>query len=97
MKDGLDEHALDRLAEAIDGSWSDFNRVGFLEEARAGLNDLELKARVRHIIAVMNVYLPDDYRQALKIVVSAGERFPPGRQGDALAGFRRLAAHRLGR
>jgi 3-methyladenine DNA glycosylase AlkC len=87
MKDGLDERALNRLADAVGGAWAGFDRPGFLKDARAGLQDLELKDRIRHIIAELNTYLPEDYLKALKIVVAAGKQFPPGRQGDALAGF----------
>jgi len=87
MKEGLNAHALTRLAEAVAGAWPGFDKAGFLEEANSGLDDLELKDRVLHIIAVMNGHLPSDYPQALETVIRAGERFPPGRSGDSLAGF----------
>ncbi len=87
MKDGLDEPALDRLVEAMILSWPAFDGPRFKREALSGLDDLELKDRVRHIIAVLNRFLPEDYPSALKIVVRAGGHFPRGRPGDALAGF----------
>ena len=87
MKDGLDEPALNRLVEAMTVSWPAFDGSGFKREALAGLDDLELKDRVRHIIAVLNNFLPEDFPKALKIVVRAGGNFPAGRPGDSLAGF----------
>ncbi len=87
MKDGLNGLALERMAAAVFQAWPDFDTAGFLKAAREGLDDLELKDRVRHVIAVLNRFLPDTYPKALKIVVRAGGFFPPGRPGDSLAGF----------
>jgi len=87
MKDGLDEPALNRLVEAVTVAWPAFDGPGFKREALPGLDDLELKDRVRHLIAVLNRFLPEDFPKALNIVVRAGGHFPAGRPGDALAGF----------
>jgi len=87
MKDGLDESALGRLVEAMTVSWPAFDGPGFKREALVGLDDLELKDRVRHLIAVLNRFLPKDFPKALKVVVRAGGHFPAGRPGDSLAGF----------
>ncbi len=87
MKDGLNGPALERLAAAVKHAWPGFNNADFLKAALAGLDDLELKDRVRHIIVVLNRFLPDAYPAALKIVVRAGSRWPPGPSGDSLAGF----------
>ena len=87
MKDGLNGPALERLADAVSQAWPRFDDSGFLKVALDGLDDLELKDRVRHVIAVLNRFLPVAYPRALKIVVRAGGRFPPGRPGDSLAGF----------
>lgn len=87
MKDGLNGAALKRLAEAVSLAWPEFDGAGFRKEALKGLKVLELKDRVRHIIKVLNRYLPGDYPKALEVVIRAGECFPPGRPGDSLAGF----------
>ncbi len=87
MKDGLNGPALKRLADAVSQAWPEFDDAGFLKAALDGLDDLELKDRVRHVIAVLNRFLPDAYLQALKIVVRAGGLFPAGQSGDSLAGF----------
>ncbi|MEN8007882.1 MAG: DNA alkylation repair protein [Candidatus Krumholzibacteriota bacterium] len=87
MKDGLDGQALERLAGSVEAAWPAFDAGGFLKKANSGLEKLELKDRVRHIIAVMDLFLPDDYPRALEIVVRAGEKFPAGRSDDSLAGF----------
>ena len=87
MKDGLNGPALERLAAAVKHAWPGFNNAEFLKAALEGLDDLELKDRVRHIIVVLNRFLPDGYPAALKIVIRAGGLFPSGRSGDSLAGF----------
>ena len=87
MKDGLNGPALNRLAAAVSQAWPGFDDAGFLKAALDGLDDLELKDRVRHVIVVLNRFLPDAYTRALKIVVRAGDLFPAGRSGDSLAGF----------
>jgi 3-methyladenine DNA glycosylase AlkC len=87
MKDGLDDRALERLSTAMTAAWPECDRAGFLKEAGSGLNELELKGRVRHVVTVLNRFLPVDYRQALDIVVRAADHFPAGQSGDALAGF----------
>jgi 3-methyladenine DNA glycosylase AlkC len=87
MKDGLGEPALNRLASAVGRAWPEFDKVGFVKEANTGLNDLELKDRVRHVIAILNRYLPESFPRALRVVVRAADRFPAGQSNDALAGF----------
>lgn len=87
MKDGLDRFAVQRLSEAVARAWPEFDRAGFEKEARTGLAELELKGRVRHIIAALALFLPKDFPRALKTVVRAAGHFPSGRSGDALAGF----------
>jgi 3-methyladenine DNA glycosylase AlkC len=87
MKDGLDRFAVQRLSKAVARAWPKFDGAGFEKEARTGLAELELKGRVRHIIAALALFLPGYYPRALKTVVRAAGHFPPGRAGDALAGF----------
>lgn len=87
MKDGLAAPAVKRLAVALADAWAPFNAKGFEEAALSGLDGLELKDRVRHLIEVMNDFLPDGYPAALKTVVRAGRNFPADQTGDTLAGF----------
>jgi len=87
MKDGLDVRALERIAGALGAAWPAFDKAGFVAAAAPGLDDLELKGRVCHIIEVMNGFLPAEYPAALKIVTRAAGKFPRGRAGDSMAGF----------
>jgi hypothetical protein len=87
MKDGLAAPAVKRLAAALAGAWAPFDATGFEEAALAGLEELELKDRVRQLIGVMNDFLPEGYPAALKTVVRAGRNFPADQTGDSLAGF----------
>ena len=49
------------LATWLDGAGA-FDRAGFLSEALDGLDDLELKDRVRHLAGVVHRHLPAPFR-----------------------------------
>ncbi len=87
MKDGLDKPAVVRLRAALSAADPDFDGADFQRRSLRGLRALELKDRVRHLMAVMSVCLPDDYERALPIVLAAGENFPVGDPEDSLNGF----------
>jgi 3-methyladenine DNA glycosylase AlkC len=87
MKEGLGESAVKRLGSALAEAWPQFDARGFGRAGRAGLDDLELKERVNHLIAVMDAFLPGEFEEALEIVERAGSRFPAGDPRDNLAGF----------
>lgn len=87
MKDGLGEEATGRLAEALSHAVPGFSRARFLREARNGLEVLELKQRVDHLIGVMHRHLPDHFVDAVPLLRRAGEAFPPGDPGHPLNGF----------
>ena len=54
MKDGLGEEAISRLAEALARADRSFPAQRFLRDAMAGLESLELKQRVHHVIDAMH-------------------------------------------
>jgi 3-methyladenine DNA glycosylase AlkC len=87
MKDGLGPAAVDRLATALAAADPGFPAAAFRRRGRRGLDGLELKERVHHLVAVLEAHLPAAYPAALKVVQRAARRFPPGEPGDALAGF----------
>lgn len=68
MKDGLGPLAIRRIEIALLKVYPTFDAVNFLSDANKGLDDLELKNRVRHIIEVLNKYLPNDFEETAKIL-----------------------------
>jgi 3-methyladenine DNA glycosylase AlkC len=58
-----------RLADGLKKAWPAFDREGFLKEIKAGLEPLELKARIAFASDAMAKRLPEDYPKALGIVL----------------------------
>ena len=58
-----------RLAGDIAGAYPAFDSRGFIKTATAGLDDLELLDRGRHIARALSQYLPDEYPAAIDVLV----------------------------
>lgn len=69
MKDGLGAAAVGRLAEAFAGILPGFPRERFAAEALDGIERLELKQRVHHLIGVLHRFLPADFPEAADLLV----------------------------
>jgi 3-methyladenine DNA glycosylase AlkC len=87
MKDGLDAEAIRRIAANLRRVWRPFPRERFVRDACVGLDNLELKDRVRHIIAVLGAHLPDDFPRAAEILIRAGRGWDAGNPNDPHASF----------
>ncbi len=87
MKEGLDRAAVERIADNFRRGWRPFPRLQFVKQATTGLNKLELKQRVDHVIAALGHALPDEYPRAIKIVTTVGQKWDRGDESDPLAGF----------
>ena len=87
MKDGLDQTAVARLRAALCAGDAGFDGLEFERRAMKGLRKLELKERVAHLISAINEGLPDDFTDALPVVLAAGNAFPAGDPTDSLNGF----------
>ena len=72
MKDGLGSDAVKRIATTLRAAEPDFDTVAFRRSAMRGLKALELKARVGHVIGALRQHLPQDFLQALDVLVRAG-------------------------
>ena len=86
MKHGLSSTAVKRIADGLSSIIENFEPNAFSRDAQRGLETLELKARVNHIIAAMEKHLP-----AFKLVAPALCRLPQhwnkGEANDPLSGF----------
>ena len=69
FKNRINGTLIERLADETARGWASFDRAGFVEGANRGLESLELKGRVDHVTRVWRRHLPDDYREALAIVL----------------------------
>ena len=59
------------LADAMAAAWKDFDKRRFVRESLAAFPNLELKARIRHLVERLDDQLPDDFDQAVGILESA--------------------------
>jgi 3-methyladenine DNA glycosylase AlkC len=62
MKDRLGEIAVNHIVQHLQLVIPQFKTAQFKRDALSGLNDLELKARVTHLIHVLHRYYPSDFR-----------------------------------
>lgn len=82
LKHQLDGKAVERIAGIVKRAWPAFDSDRFHASAVAGLQALELKARVRHIISALAQTLPADFLQTAAILrrcVDGWERTDPSR------------------
>lgn len=87
MKDLLGSQALITIADAGQAASPQFDRAAFLEAALAGLPELSIMERVRHIADALKIALPVDYRAALSIIQAMMPQLKPGFQAIAVTEF----------
>lgn len=75
FKDLIHRNGIIRLAEAFKRADPHFAVEPFVVAACTGLADLELKARVWHVVSAMEAVLPPDPRTAIEIVRTAARHF----------------------
>ena len=87
MKDGLGPDAVERVAQGLSAAEPGFPIDQFRRMALAGLEKLELKERVHHLIAVMAECLPDDFERCARVLANIPDVFDRGDPDDNLRGF----------
>lgn len=87
MKDGLGAKAVQRMAESLKRTVPGFPKPQFIAEAMDGIEELELKDRVRYLIRVLNTYLPEDFEETGDILIRLKDRWLSGDPDDNLCGF----------
>lgn len=87
MKNHLSEQAINRIASALSKSFSDFDSQSFKSRALLGLDNLELKERVTHLIEVMHLFLPKDFDKTSDILLSVKSNWDYGDQNDSYSSF----------
>lgn len=68
LKESLNPLAVRQLANCLRDIQPNFNHSGFIKTACHGLKELELKARVYHLINALHHYLPADFEHTAQIL-----------------------------
>lgn len=87
MKDALNGPAVERISQGIAAVYPAFDAASFQRLALTGIEDLELKARVQHLIAALHQHLPKKYSETAEIFKKLPAVWPRGDANDALRGF----------
>lgn len=78
MKDQLGEQAVNRISQVLTLCLTDFPAQQFINQALVGLEKLELKQRVEHLIVVLADYLPADFADAADVLLAVKQHWPDG-------------------
>jgi 3-methyladenine DNA glycosylase AlkC len=76
-----------KISQMIYAVHPEFNADGFLSHVQQGYEQLELMARARHIAVALKVYLPDDYEQAVAILLASLQSPVEHDQDNSMAAF----------
>lgn len=91
MKYGLAEAAVNRIAQSLAAVSRkhkiEFDQKSFQAACMQGLNELELKQRVDHIIVCLQAALPNDFRRSAKLLKAIPEVWDYGSEDDPYRGF----------
>ncbi len=82
LKAQLGQAAVAQLARLLHSVYPDFDKPGFIKQANEGLEALELKDRVRHLIAVLAAHLPAGFCETARILEQLAESWPVQPQGQ---------------
>ncbi len=87
MKEGLNAKAISRISGAFKSLYEQFPVQRFEKDCLLGLDDLELKQRIQHIIAVLHRCLPTDFEQTAELLLAIKKVWDYGDANDPLRGF----------
>lgn len=87
MKDGLGANAIKRIAKSVALVVPGFNATAFQKDAERGLDGLELKARVQHLIEVLHRHYDLPFKKLSKYLQDLPEVWDKGSASDSKAGF----------
>jgi hypothetical protein len=70
LKDQLfNKEKVDYLANIVKNNYTHFDEKSFKIDVLSEFNNLELKQRIKHISNMLELYLPKDFEQSLKIIL----------------------------
>lgn len=83
LKDALcNPEKVEKIATEIKAVYPDFKQEGFTKEVLEPFPQLELKARMYHIRDMLTIHLPQDYREAMNILLQALPEALDNTKGD---------------
>ncbi|MBM4367583.1 MAG: DNA alkylation repair protein [Deltaproteobacteria bacterium] len=83
FKNLVNAESIARIGQAV-AAVAPFDAAGFERRAVAGLEPLELKARIRHVAGALRAYLPGDWRESVRVLLAALPEQPPAKVADGL-------------
>ena len=87
MKNALSSNAIERISASFVQLLPDFSPQLFITQARQGIDQLELKQRVEHLIDVLARHLPADFLQTAVLLSGIKEVWVTGDKDDPLQSF----------
>ena len=87
MKDGLGKIAVSRISQGLLDAGAKFDPDTFRHDALSGMESLELKQRVQHLVQVIARYLPSDFEQAAAILSHIRDHWDESSTEDSLRSF----------
>lgn len=87
MKDGLGSAAVERIFLSLTASGAQIEQESFSRDALNGLEDLELKERVQHLISVLAIHLPNTFPDAAIILGNIRTHWKEGKADDSFQLF----------
>lgn len=87
MKDGLNTHAIQRIGKSLEKVVPDFNAKRFHKNALQGIDQLELKQRVQHIIQHLHQEFSHPYKKLSRYLQDLPQIWDAGNADDNKAMF----------
>lgn len=87
LKEGLNRKTIKRISSSMARASDEFPCARFERNAVQGLDALELRARVNHVMHTLAACLPSNVPQALAVLVRAAQHWDKGAKDDPLRGF----------
>ncbi len=80
LKEQLNQQAVRQLAGLLNAVHPVFDSQRFEQQACIGLEQLELKARVSHVITALADTLPDGFCETARILEAVADAWPAGQE-----------------
>jgi len=87
MKNALSSSAIARIAASLDQLLPGFSSEQFRVQAQQGIDQLELKQRVEHLIEIMAQHLPQDFCESAMLLSKVKDVWVMGDKNDPLQSF----------
>lgn len=85
LKMVLDKAAVNQLGENLQSVYSEFEKDAFVKNTLKGIDDLSITQRSKHIANSLKVYLPNNYSEAIEIILKSLTPPLEGTEGNGLA------------